>query len=61
MSDKAERWLGEQEIAVLEQIYALESPPEHEDEREVIRVEALKVRLWRPGMHGPQPDGTTGG
>ena len=52
MSDKAERWVAEQEIAFLERIYALESPPEAIDEREVIRVEARKVRLWRPRADG---------
>ena len=61
MSDKAERWLAEQESAMLERIYALPAAPEHDDERDVIGVEARKVRLWRPGTHGPQPNGTIRG
>ena len=61
MSDNAERWLADQEIALLERIYALESQPEAEDAREVIRVEARKVRLWRPRAGGPQSNGTIGG
>jgi hypothetical protein len=61
MSNTAERWLAEQEIALLERIYALESPTECEDEREVIRVEARKVRLWRPDTRGSQANGTIGG
>jgi hypothetical protein len=44
MGNKAERWLAEQEIAFLERIYTLESPPEHEDTRQVIEVEAHRVR-----------------
>ena len=47
MSIKAERWIAEQEIALLERIYALESPPESEDTQEVIRVEARRVRLYK--------------
>jgi hypothetical protein len=57
MNDKAERWLAEQEIALLEEIYALESPPAPEDPREVIRVEARKVRVYEratdPPSNGP--------
>ena len=61
MSDKAERWVAEQEIALLERIYALESPPEAVDEREAIRVEARKVRLWRPRADGSPSHGTIDG
>jgi hypothetical protein len=60
MSGNAERWLAEQEIALLERVYALESPAEHEDDQEVIRVEARKVRLWRSAAQGPQSNGTIG-
>ena len=31
MSRKAEQWLGEQEVALLEAMYQLQSPPEPED------------------------------
>jgi hypothetical protein len=48
MSNNAERWLAEREITVLERVYTLESPPESEDEREVIQLEARKARHWRP-------------
>jgi hypothetical protein len=61
MSNKAERWLAEQEVALLERIFELESPPDAGDERDVMRVEALKVRLWRPTTHRPQPHGNIGG
>ena len=61
MNKNAERWLAEQEIALLERTYALESRPQHEDEREVILAEARKVRLWRPDRHGSQASGTIGG
>ena len=53
MSDKAERWLSEQEIELLERIYALESPPGPEDPREVIRVEARKVRVYKGATNAP--------
>ena len=61
MSARAERWLAEQEIALLERVYALESPPEAEDDREVIPVEVRKVRLWRPATDGSHSNGTIGG
>jgi len=53
MNDKAERWLAEQEIALFEEIYALESPPAPEDPREAIRVEARKVRVYKRAMDPP--------
>jgi hypothetical protein len=43
MSRRAEQWLTEQEVALLEAIYQLESPPEHEDRRQPMRLEQ-KVR-----------------
>jgi hypothetical protein len=43
MSRRAEQWLAEQEVALLEAIYQLESPPEHEDRRQPMRLEQ-KVR-----------------
>ena len=61
MSDIAERWVTEQEIALLERIHTLESPPEAVDEREVIRIEARKVRVWRPRADGSPSPGTIGG
>jgi hypothetical protein len=53
MSNNAERWLAEQQLAALERLYTLESPPEEHEEREVMRLEARKVRLWRPATDGP--------
>jgi hypothetical protein len=62
MNDNAERWLAEQEIALLEEMYARESPPAPEDSREVIRVEARKVRVYKratdPSSAGPIGPGT---
>jgi hypothetical protein len=51
MSHRAERWLAEQEVALLEAIYELESPTEPEDRQQPIRLETQKVRaakLRRP-------------
>jgi hypothetical protein len=61
MNDKAERWLAEQEIALLERIYALESPPEREDTREMIRVEAHKVRVSKPARNSSPSNGAITG
>jgi hypothetical protein len=64
MSGKAERWLVEQEIARLEAMYQLESPPEEpEDWREVIRLEAQKVRPSRshPPTNPSQANGAITG
>ena len=43
MSRRAEHWLAEQEVALLEARYELESPPEREDPRPPIRLEAQTV------------------
>ena len=40
MSRKAEQWLAEQEVAILEAIYELHSPPEGQDRQRPIWVEA---------------------
>jgi hypothetical protein len=53
MNDQAERWLAEQELAVLERIYTLESPPGPEDPREVLRVEARKVGVYKRPTNAP--------
>jgi hypothetical protein len=45
MHRRAERWLAEQEVALLEAIYQLESPPDREDPRKPIRVERQTVRV----------------
>ena len=45
MSHRAEHWLAEQEVALLEAICELESPPESEDPRRPIRLEAQTVRV----------------
>lgn len=51
MNDKAERSRAEKEIVLLERIYTLESPPEREHMREMIRVEAHKVRVSKPARN----------
>ena len=45
MSRRAEHWLAEQEAALLEAIYQLESPPEPVDRRQPTRLEAQAVRV----------------
>jgi hypothetical protein len=46
MSRRAEDWLAEQEVALLEAIYQLESPPESVDRRQPTR-EAQTVRVLK--------------
>jgi len=45
MSRRAEQWIAEQEIALLEAIYQLESLSEREDPRQPIRLEVQTVRV----------------
>jgi hypothetical protein len=45
MSRRAEQWLAEQEVALLEVMYQLEPPPEPEDRRPTIRLDTQKVRV----------------
>ena len=47
MHGRAEQWLAEQEVGLLEAIYQLESPSEREDPRKPISVETQTVRLVR--------------
>jgi hypothetical protein len=47
MSRRAEHWLAEQEVAVLEAIYELQSPTERDDWRQPIRLEAQNVRALK--------------
>ena len=47
MSRRAEDWLVEQEVALLEAIYQLESPPEPIDGRRPTRPEAQTVRVLK--------------
>jgi hypothetical protein len=47
MSRGAEQWLAEQEVALLEAIYQLESPPEPVDRRQPTRLEAQTVRVLK--------------
>jgi hypothetical protein len=61
MNDKAERWLAEQEIALLEGIYALESPAGRADTREAIRATAHKVRVSKPAANSSPSNGTITG
>ena len=45
MSRRAEHWLAEQEAALLEAIYQLESPPKSVDRRQPTTLEAQAVRV----------------
>ena len=47
MSRRVEHWLAEQEVALLEAIYQLESPPEPVDRRQPTRLEAQTVRVLK--------------
>ena len=47
MSRRAEHWLAEQEVELLDAIYQLESPPEPVDRRQPTRVEARTVRVLK--------------
>jgi hypothetical protein len=48
MSRRAEHWLAEQEVFLLEAIYQLESPPEPVDRRQPLTLEAQTVRVLKP-------------
>jgi hypothetical protein len=48
MKRRAEHWLAEQEVALLEAIYELESPPEPIDGRRPARLQARTVRVAKP-------------
>ena len=63
MSRRAEHWLAEQEVALLEAIYQLESPPEREDPRQPIRLEMQTVRVVKSRLRSDpsQPDRTITG
>jgi hypothetical protein len=50
MSRRAEHWVAEQEVALLEAIYQLESPSEPEDRQQPIRLEAQRVRAPKPRL-----------
>jgi hypothetical protein len=58
MSRRAQDWLAEQEVALLEAIYELQSPPESEDRGQPIRLETQKVRAVRsrPPSDPSQPN-----
>jgi hypothetical protein len=47
MSRRAEDWLTEQEVALLEAINQLESPPEPVDRKQPTRLEAQTVRVLK--------------
>jgi hypothetical protein len=47
MSRRAEHWLAEQEVALLDAIYQLESPPEPGVRRQPTRPEAQTVRALK--------------
>jgi hypothetical protein len=63
MRRRAEHWLAEQEVALLEAIYQLESPPEREDPRQSIRLEVQTVRVVKSRLRRDpsQADGTITG
>jgi hypothetical protein len=47
MSRRAEQWLAEQEVALLEAIYQLEPPPEREDPQQPIGLESQTVMVLK--------------
>jgi hypothetical protein len=44
VSHEAGHWLAEQEVALLETIYQLQSPPERDERRQPTLLEAQKAR-----------------
>jgi hypothetical protein len=63
MTRRSERWLAEQEAAVLEAVYELQSPPEPEDWRQWIMLEPDAVRALSSRLRSAssQPNRTTRG
>jgi hypothetical protein len=47
MRSRAEDWLAEQEVALLEAINQLESPPEPVERRQARKLEAQTVRVLK--------------
>ena len=58
MSRRAERWVAEQEVAVLEAMYERQSPPEREDRQQPIRLEPQTIRVLKSRLRSDpsQPD-----
>ena len=63
MSREAERWLAEQEKALLETIHELDSPPEPEEAERSIRLEVhrglaadTRASLWQRSMNALAAD-----
>ena len=58
MSCRAERWVAEQEVAVLEAMYERQSPPEPEDRQQPIRLEPQTIRVLKSRLRRDpsQPD-----
>ena len=50
MSRRAEQWVAEQEVEVLEAMYKRQSPPETEDRQRSIRPEPQTVRVLKPHL-----------
>jgi hypothetical protein len=59
MSRRAEHWVAEQEVALLEAIYQLESPPEPVNRRQATRLEAQTVRVLKSRLPS-DPQNRTG-
>jgi hypothetical protein len=61
MSRRAEHWLAEQEVALLEAIHRLESPSEREDRAQPIRLDAQTVSVSKSRQRSDpsQPNNTT--
>jgi len=55
MSSRAEHWLAEQEVALLETIYQRESPPERVDRRQPTKLEARTVRVLKSRLPSDCP------
>jgi len=47
MRTRAEDWLAEQEVALLEALYHLDSPPESVDQQQQTRLEPQTVRVLK--------------
>lgn len=58
MSREAERWLAEREIALLERIYELPSPPELEDWGEAMRRDGQRVVRVSKSLDRSRPYGS---
>ena len=61
MSRRAEQWIAEQELAVLEAMYERQSPPAPQDPQQPIRLEPQTVAVLRSRLRSDpsQPNGAS--